>query len=185
MSKIVIVYGTGEGQTAKIARYIAELAEKHGFDAEALDCQCQDVPGDAVPGEIAAVFVGASIHAGQYEEALRRWATAHRAVLESRVSAFFSVSLTSADKEDPPSRERAEQYVSTFVAETGWQPHKVGLFGGALRYTHYDDSTRALLRGIAERSGKPTDTTRDHEFTDWQTVIRFTEAVLADAGGQV
>ena len=91
-----------------------------------------------------------------------------------------TVSLTSSKLNVAESREKAEGYVSSFVQQTGWQPTKVGLFAGALRYTQYDDPTRDLLVSVAARTGKPTDISRDHEFTDWNAINRFAEAVLSD-----
>jgi menaquinone-dependent protoporphyrinogen oxidase len=37
MTRILIAYGTTEGQTAKIAEYIADVVRSHGYEAEALN----------------------------------------------------------------------------------------------------------------------------------------------------
>ncbi|WP_207956239.1 hypothetical protein [Rubrobacter marinus] len=37
MARVLVVYGTGEGQTAKISNYAAEVAGEHGHDARVAD----------------------------------------------------------------------------------------------------------------------------------------------------
>jgi menaquinone-dependent protoporphyrinogen oxidase len=54
-------------------------------------------------------------------------------------------------------------------------------FAGKLAYTQYGVLTRWLMRRIAAREGGPTDTSRDHDLTDWVAVRDFALAVAADA----
>ena len=177
MANILIVYGTREGQTAKVAEHIAGIARKQGLVAQVADAK--DLPDPAAVDAVDAVLVGASVQKGLFAPAILDWVGNHRSLLERVPSAFFTVSLTSSTLEVAESRKNAEEYVSSFVQLTGWQPTKVGLFAGALRYTQYDDPTRDLLVSVAARTGKPTDISRDHEFTDWNAVARFTHAVLS------
>ena len=54
----------------------------------------------------------------------------------------------------------------------------VGLFAGALVYTRYGWLKRRIMRRIAEADGRDVDTSRDHEYTDWQAVREFTTDFL-------
>src|SRR5215204_3405096 len=75
--------------------------------------------------------------------------------------------------------EEAEGYIEEFVRETGWHPAKVGLFGGALLYTHYGFIKRHLMKKIARDKGNPdTDTSRDYIYTEWDGVKHFVEEFL-------
>jgi menaquinone-dependent protoporphyrinogen oxidase len=47
-------------------------------------------------------------------------------------------------------------------------------------YTQYGLFLRWIMKRISRRKGGPTDTTRDHDFTDWAAVDRFAER-LAEA----
>jgi menaquinone-dependent protoporphyrinogen oxidase len=59
MTKIMIGYGTTEGQTARIADHIAVVIRSRGVEAQALDLkQSTDVGLDGYD----AVIVGGSIH---------------------------------------------------------------------------------------------------------------------------
>jgi menaquinone-dependent protoporphyrinogen oxidase len=48
-----------------------------------------------------------------------------------------------------------------------------------MAYTKYSPFLRWMMRRIAAGQGGPTDTTRDHEMTDWAQVRRFAEAFAA------
>jgi menaquinone-dependent protoporphyrinogen oxidase len=76
--------------------------------------------------------------------------------------------------------DEANRYVDQFKQQTGWDPAKVALFSGALRYTRYGFVKRRMMKKIAEE--KPgslaTDTSRDYIYTEWDEVERYTEEFL-------
>ena len=173
MSKIEIVYGTTEGQTAKIAEVMAQVIRAHGHDVAAVDVkQARDGLGDGYDG----VIVGASIHMGKHDKRVVEFVQHNRELLERRHSGFFSVSLAAHGD-----LAEAEGYLEQFERETGWRPATVALFGGALLYTHYGFIKRRLMKKIA--TDKPgqlgTDTSRDYVYTEWDAVRGFAEDFLS------
>jgi menaquinone-dependent protoporphyrinogen oxidase len=172
MTKILIAYGTTEGQTAQIADRLADVMRKRGVEAEALDLKrSKDVSLDGYD----AVIVGGSIHMGKHQEDVADFVRKNRAVLERRPSAFFSVSLAAHGD-----MANAEAYVENFEQQTGWHPTKVGLFSGALLYRKYGLLKRYMMKRIVrdKPGGVSTDTSRDHVYTDWDQVKRFAEDFL-------
>ena len=172
MTKILITYGTTEGQTARIADHVADVIRKHSVEAQVLDLKrSTDVPLD----DYDAVIVGGSIHMGKHQEDVADFVRTNRVELERLPSAFFSVSLAAHGD-----MENAEAYVADFEQQTGWHPTKVGLFGGALLYRKYGILRRWMMKRIVR--DKPgvlsADTSRDHEYTDWDQVKRFAEDFL-------
>ena len=172
MAKILIGYGTTEGQTARIADHLAEAVRSHGLEAHVLDLKgSKDVPLEGYD----AVIVGGSIHMGKHEEYVVDFVRKNRATLERLPSAFFSVSLAAHGDVD-----NARAYVENFEQETGWRPTQVGLFSGALLYRQYGFLKRLMMKKIV--TDKPgslsTDTSRDHVYTDWDEVKRFAKAFL-------
>lgn len=172
MARIYIPYSTGEGQTAKIAEYIADVIRAHGHEAQTTDIKQSD---GALPGGYDGVIVGASIHMGKHDKHAVAYVRDNRTVLEQLPSALFSVSLAAHGDTD-----EAEGYVEALEQETGWRPARVGLFGGALLYTQYGFLKRHMMKKIA--SGKPgnlgTDMSRDYVYTEWDGVQRFAEDFL-------
>jgi menaquinone-dependent protoporphyrinogen oxidase len=75
--------------------------------------------------------------------------------------------------------------IKTFLSETGWHPTRVLAVAGALTYSKYNFLLRFIMKRIARRAGASTDTSRDHEFTDWAAVDRaLTDFVAEEAWNQ-
>jgi len=176
MPKLLIAYGTMEGQTAKIANRIAEVAREKGYLVDVVDAKNRN--GSGVTTDVTAIIVGASLHAGHYENYLVNWVKAYRADLERLPSAFFSVSLTSSVP-GPETQAQVERCIGQFTRDSSWQPRTVAFFGGALAYSQYNFVKRLIMRWIAQRAGGPTDTSHDYDLTDWAAVSRFAEDFLA------
>jgi menaquinone-dependent protoporphyrinogen oxidase len=173
--RILMLYSTREGQALRIAEFMADLAEEAGHPVELADLARQS---GAVTGSPAAVLVTASIHMARHGKEVARWVAANGPLLDRTSSAFLSVSLSAAQESK---RDDARGYVDDLLAETGWRPGLTGLAAGALRYTSYGFIRRTMMRKIAEEGALPTDTSRDHEFTDWADVWAFTERFLQTA----
>jgi menaquinone-dependent protoporphyrinogen oxidase len=174
MAKIYIPYSTGEGQTAKIAEYIADVMRAHGHEAQTSDIGRSE---GSVPSGYDGVIVGASIHMGKHDKHAVGYVRDNRTALEQLPSALFSVSLAAHGD-----THEAEGYVEEFEQETGWRPPRVALFGGALLYTQYGFLKRHMMKKIA--GGKPgnlgTDVSRDYVYTEWDGVQRFAEDFLEE-----
>jgi menaquinone-dependent protoporphyrinogen oxidase len=172
MTKILIAYGTTEGHTARIAERIADVVRGQGHEAEALDLKRSP---DALMDQYDALVVGGSIHMGKHDAHVRDFVRRNRGLLERLPSAFFSVSLAAHGD-----MENARAYVENFEQETGWRPAHVGFFSGALLYRQYGFLKRFMMKRIVH--SKPgnlsLDTSRDHEYTEWDEVKRFAEDFL-------
>ena len=175
MSSVLVLYGTSEGQTAKIAARIAATIGDRGHETSAFDVR--DRPESFALERYDAVVVGASIHVGKQQAEVREFVVDNREFLSGVPTAFFQVSLSSADEEK---REEAAGYVESFLTETGWYPDRIGQFGGALRFSEYGFLKRLVMKRIA-RDLLDTKGTRegDVEFTDWDAVDAFAADVAA------
>lgn len=49
---------------------------------------------------------------------------------------------------------------------------------GALNYAEYDYFKRLLMKMIAKKEGRATDTSLDYEYTDWEEVTIFTNKFI-------
>jgi menaquinone-dependent protoporphyrinogen oxidase len=172
MTKIMIGYGTTEGQTARIAEYIADVIRGQSHEARVVDLK---QPRGLSPDDYDALIIGGSIHMGKHEEHVMNYVKTNRATLERLPSAFFSVSLAAHGD-----MANAQAYVENFEQETGWRPAQVGLFSGALLYRQYGFFKRLMMKKIvsSKPGGLSTDTSRDHEYTDWDQVKRFADDFL-------
>ena len=176
MTKILIMYGTTEGQTAKIARRIGDVLASEGMVVDVVDARDQPPHLDLTSYD--AAMIGASMHIGGYQRAVHDFARRYAAQLERMPTAFFSVSLTEAYPE-PAERARLDSYFTGFFERTGWHPQTVASFAGALAYSRYGFLKRLVMQSIARRVGAPTDPSRDIEYTDWNAVTRFAHGIAA------
>jgi menaquinone-dependent protoporphyrinogen oxidase len=174
MARIAIVYTTIEGHTNEIVDHLATRVRAAGDEPSVF-------AADAAPASLAdfeGVLVGGSIHIGKQHPDLAHFAQTHRAELEAKPAAFFSVSLT-ASRADAEHQDQAMAVVQKFIAASGWHPDAVALFGGALLYTRYGFVKRHLLKWIASREHGDTDTSRDFDYTDYEAVEHFADDFLA------
>jgi menaquinone-dependent protoporphyrinogen oxidase len=131
-----------------------------------------------------AVLVGSSIHVGKHQPAVETFVREHRDALGACPTGFFQVSLSSAT-DDEARRAEAANYVEAFVEATDWHPDRIGLFGGALRYSEYGFLKRLLMKQIAKDATGDTDTARDYEYTDWAEVEAFARDFAAFVEGRL
>lgn len=73
-----------------------------------------------------------------------------------------------------------KRLVDVFCTRTGLHPRRVWPLAGALLYTHYGSIEKVVMRMIAKRAGGDTDTSRDHDYTDWKGLERFVSSVAAE-----
>lgn len=179
MSSFLVLYGTSEGQTETIATRIGTVLDDRGH--EVTTANAKDHTADLTLDDFDAVIVGSSIHAGAHQKSIREFVTANRDVLSRKPTAFFQVSLSSADEDG---EDQAAGYVEEFIEATDWHPDRIGLFGGALRYSEYGFLKRMMMKQIVKRQEielPPADEAGDIELTDWDEV----EAFAADVAGFV
>ena len=176
MAKILIVYGTAYGQTEHIMQRIGQKLTEAGH-AVTLH------RGDRLPAllpveEFDGFLIAASILSGRHQRYIQDFVRRHEHLLSTAPSAFVSVSGSAASA-DLKVQDQAQRCVTDFLRKTGWHPRVTRIFGGAMAYTRYNWALRFVMRWISRRNGGPTDTSRDHEFTDWNAVDRFAHE-LAD-----
>jgi menaquinone-dependent protoporphyrinogen oxidase len=177
MCDIAVFYTTTEGQTRRIAERIASRCRERGLSSEAVCVGTTDAA--AVDWSAArAIVVGASLHGGRHQKEAARFIRMYRHRLNAGVSAFFSVSLAAASKR-PGEAATARRIAATFAEQAGWHPSFIASLAGRLAYTQYGFFKRWIMRAIARHEGGSTDTTRDHEYTDWDAVTRFADEVVA------
>lgn len=170
MSSVLVCYGTGEGQTRKVARRVAGGLEGRGHDVELIDAE--ELPADLDVADFDAVLVGASIHASKHQPSVRLFVQRNREALLERPTGFFQVSMFAAL---PDRQEEAAAHAEDFFEATGWRPNLLGLFAGAFLYSRYGFVQRTMVKWWAKRTTGDVDTSRDFEYTDWDEVERFAD----------
>jgi menaquinone-dependent protoporphyrinogen oxidase len=190
MKPVAVIYATREGHTERIAVQVAESLRRRGLDANVANAV------DARPrldlGACSAAVLAASVHAGTHEREIGEFAKAHRERLQSMPNAFLSVTLSEAgaERNDATAEEHArfvadvKKMADRFVEDAGWRPEHLVPVAGALPYTRYNFLVRLVMKRISRASGGSTDTSRDHDYTDWKALDVFVGAFAEDVTGR-
>ncbi|HTS87624.1 MAG TPA: flavodoxin domain-containing protein [Gemmatimonadales bacterium] len=170
MSRILVLYGTTDGHTAKVAHFLETELHRAGLAVDVV--AAGDGPLDPYPDNYAAVIVAASVHFQGYQRAVRRWLRQHAEALNARPSAFVSVCLGVLEQRPEVDRELHRIMESLFI-ETEWWPRLTQVVAGALPFRRYGWLKRVVMRRIARKAGVDADSSQDREFTDWDDVGAF------------
>ena len=172
--RVLVIYGTSYGQTEKIAVRIAAGLQRRGFSVDLVNAA---VNRPSLPLEqYAGVVVGSSIIARGHQPAIKDFIRDHLATLNAVPSAFFQVSA-SAGSVSSHARMAAQQILDEFVAHNRWMPILSASMAGAINYTRYNLLLKWYMKKASAKNGGSTDTSRDHEYTDWAQVERFADAL--------
>ena len=170
--RILIVYGTSYGQTARVASRIRHQLSRHGFIVTLR--KGDELPDGFSPADFDAVLVGASMIIGGYQKYIGAFVRRHVDALNALPSGFFAVS-GSAGSANAVERTEAQRRMMAFYKGAGWHPTFTASIAGAIAYTKYNVFVRWMMKRISRKEGVSTDTSRDHEYTDWTQVERFAE----------
>lgn len=174
MARLLIVYGTTDGHTRKIAMRIADTARGYGHTPYVVDAAARPV---LARSDADAVIVCASVRRHRHPRAVQDFVRVNLRLLQHLPSAFLSVSLAAAGGDE----KGARKVVDAFLKETGWRPAMVRLVAGALMYRRYGWLTRRIMQLIAWRAGGDTDTRQNYVYTDWQRLAEDVEEFIVGA----
>jgi menaquinone-dependent protoporphyrinogen oxidase len=118
------------------------------------------------------VIVGASVIARGHQPAIAEFIRNNVGTLNAMPSAFFSVSASAGSSREA-GRAAAQRLRDDFLAETGFDPDLRECIAGAIKYTRYNFLLRWYMKKASRMNGGSTDTSRDHEYTDWAQVEAF------------
>src|SRR5262245_59622329 len=170
MARILILYGTAYGQTELIAQKIAWDLRESEHDVRLVRGE-RGMIGPTLE-KYDGVVVASSVQLGRHHRYIERFVREQVGRLNAVPSAFVSVCGAMAGP-GPDAERVAREYRERFLAATGWHPTIARSFAGGLAYTRYSPWVRWVMKMISRRTGGPTDTSRDYEFTDWQAVAQF------------
>jgi menaquinone-dependent protoporphyrinogen oxidase len=175
--KILVAYGSTHGHTARIAERISARMRGQGHDVVTTDR-----PRRVRAKAFDAIVLGGRVHGSRYPWRVTRFIRRHLRVLNSRPSAFFSVSLLQLAR----NRERAaatQVLPKRVTLKLGWKPDQIAVFAGALRWKAQYGRLAPLFFFMWRRMlGEMVDRAFNEQvFTDWDEVDRFTDTFLREA----
>lgn len=161
---ILILFATVEGQTRKIAHFIANEVEKLGHSWV---IRGVDGPEPVNFQGIDRVILAASVHQRRHPKSFEATVAARSQDLANLKTLLLSVSLNAAF---PEGREEAQEYVTEMKMRTGLAPDAEMLVAGAVRIGEYDYFAKQVVQHVVMRGRDFDPDAGEHEFTNWDAV---------------
>ena len=181
--KILIAYGTTEGQTRKIVETVAGQIRELGHDVQLFDTSRRQ--GDLHPETFDRILVAGSVHQQEHQDSVKVFVAANLNKISEKPTMFISVSLAAAFDDGT---DEAQSYVDRFLSNLGWAPTETLMVAGALRYDEYDYFKDQIVAHVVLEGRTVAGPKGDHEFTDWDAlanaVVSFVGIGQDDNAGQ-
>ncbi len=165
--RVLIAYGSTEGQTRKIAETIAGQVRALGHEAKLFDTS--GLQGDLHPESFDKIIVAGSVHEERHQESVEIFVVANRKRLQAKPTMFISVSLAAAFE---GGQADAQGYAEAFFDNVGWHPAQSLLVSGAVRHDAYGYYKEHILEHVVLENRDLDDPESDHEFTDWNALAK-------------
>jgi menaquinone-dependent protoporphyrinogen oxidase len=177
---MLLCYATRDGQSRRIALYIAARLAERGIAAAPHDLA---VAFPAAPDVAAAplVAVVAAVRYGRHLPEAERFFATCRELLARAPLVFVSVNLTA--RKPGKDSEAGNSYLRKFIARHRLKPVLATAVAGRLDYPRYRWLDRQIIRLIMKLTGGPTDPQACVEFTSWQAVDRIAARIAELHGG--
>ena len=170
---VLIAFGSIEGQTGKIARFIEDLAINAGEKVRLYDTA--DRIGEVSFEGVDKCILAASVHERRHPKPFEVFVSGEREMLARCPVLLLSVSLSAAFDEG---REDARDYVDEMKLRTGLVPDREMLVAGAIRTANSDYYATQVLRHVVLRRKGVDPADGDREFTDWDAIAEEVGAFL-------
>ena len=172
MARTLVIYSTTDGHTLKISQTLVDHLTQSLQDVILMPVE---EVNSATLQEFDCIVIGASIRYGKHQAVVADLIKTNKTLLESKKTAFYTVNLVARKSEK--NQPDTNPYIIKFLQELAWQPSLQGVFAGRLNYPKYGLIDRHMIRFIMWMTKGPTDLKSDTEFTDWQSVKNFANAI--------
>lgn len=146
MPSVLLVYGSWNGSTARVARHLRQELTLHGLEVSA--APATSAPD---PASFDAVVIGSAVRSGEWHPAAMDWLKRHALKLRQKPVAVFSVCLTPACR--PERLSEARGYSLPLRMELGLQPVSESVFAGAHDPSRLKLGDRLKARSVGARAG--------------------------------
>ena len=172
--KVLIVFETVEGQTQKIAEFVAHQLSVAGHEVHLLNTQLRTSPVEL--SEFDRVVLAAPVHERRHPKSFETFVSANHKELAKSKTLLLSVGLKAAF---PEGQEEAQDYLAEMKMRTRFTPSKEVIVPGAVRAESYDYFEKQVLNNVVLGGRKVDLIDGVREFTDWDKLRTEVDAFCA------
>lgn len=164
---IAMCYASHDGQTRKLALYLADKLMDQGLLLTLDDLNAtQPSPEDI--SEAGQLILIAPVRYGYHLPAMEAFVNKNRSALEGKPLVLVSLNLTA--RKDNKNTPETNPYMRKWVKKLGLHPDLQAVFAGKLNYALYPWWEKQIIRLIMKITGGPTNLDANIDFTRWDRV---------------
>jgi len=175
MTRILVLYFTRGGHTAKIAKTIAQQLTLRGAKVDLVDINSEAATRINWP-DYQLVALGACVLYGTYDKSVFQFIKQHAPALSALPNSFFCVNVVARNPEKRIPENN--KYLQKFIALSPWTPADLKIIAGKVDYPSWPWYDRLMIQLIMIITKGPTDPKAVIDYTDWEDVKVYADHLL-------
>ena len=175
MKRVLVLYSSIRGHTARVARRICESIDAAGGSADMMEVR-EAIHEGVDWGRYDVVVLGAPVIYGNYDKAFMDFVRRHQAELDAKPNSFFNLSVVART----PAKATVEgnRYMQKFLQLSPWKPKDLKVIAGKVNYPAWPWYDVIMIQLIMKMTKGPTDRRAVIDYTDWADVEAYGRHVL-------
>lgn len=175
MKRILVLYFTRGGHTAKIANAIAQQLILRGAQVDLVDINSEAATG-LNWADYQLVALGACVLYGTYDKSVFHFIEQHLQALNALPSSFFCVNVVARNPEKRIPENN--KYLQKFITLSPWTPVDLKIIAGKVDYPAWPWYDRLMIQLIMKITKGPTDPKAVIDYTNWEDVKVYADHLL-------
>ncbi|MGI1988888.1 menaquinone-dependent protoporphyrinogen IX dehydrogenase [Shewanella glacialipiscicola] len=175
MIRVLVLYFTRGGHTAKIASAIADQLILRGVQVDLIDINSAAAKSINW-SDYQAVALGACVLYGSYDKSVFQFIEQHARALDALPNSFFCVNVVARNPEKRIPENN--KYLQKFITLSPWTPADLKIIAGKVDYPSWPWYDRWMIQLIMKMTKGPTDPKSVIDYTDWEDVKVYADHLL-------
>ncbi|MCH1931753.1 menaquinone-dependent protoporphyrinogen IX dehydrogenase [Shewanella sp. A25] len=175
MTRVLVLYFSRGGHTAKIAAAIAEQLALRGTKVDLVDINSDAATRINWP-DYQLVALGACVLYGTYDKSVFRFVEQNAKALGAQPNSFFCVNVVARNPEKRIPENN--KYLQKFITLSPWTPSDLKIIAGKVDYPSWPWYDRLMIQLIMKITKGPTDPKTVIDYTDWDDVKAYADHLL-------
>lgn len=172
MRKVLVLYYSRGGHTAKISQAIAEqISQDNRCDVFHIN----EITPEFDWQQYDTIALGACVLYGSYHKSVFEFVTRYQSQLSAVPNSFFCVNVVARNPEKRIPENN--KYLQKFLSLSPWQPGDVKIIAGKVDYPSWTWYDSLAIRLIMKMTNGPTDPKAVIDYTDWQDVKDYAQKI--------
>lgn len=170
MKRILILYTSQGGHTARVARTIMNTIHDENHQCDMMDINeaiHESVDWDSYD----LVALGAPVLYGSYDKRFLAFVEAHSERWSAKPNSFFNLSVVARTPEK--ATVEGNRYMQKFLELSSWKPQDLKVIAGKVDYPSWGWLDTLMIQMIMKFTNGPTDKTSVIDYTDWEDVKAY------------